>query len=388
MREGIHHPSGKPIDWKKYAAVSITVAAVLLAFWIGMRYGIGIVMPFLFAWILSLLLVPIAERIAQKTHLPKKLCVVVLLLFSIGLLAFAVSFGLMRLIREIEELFRFLGENGEYVENGLRQVIELFTKIGERIPFLSALEEIEGFENMAGNVETLVGDFLRETVSSISARIPTAILSVIFATPSVLLFLLMFLISAFYFCLDGDRIHEGIKSFLPQTLAVRFSGLRRRAAALLFRYLRVYLLIFLITFVELLIGLSILGRNYSFLMALLISALDILPVFGVGTVLIPWAALLFFAKDYFGAIGLLILWGVVTVVRQIVEPHLFGESFGIHPLFALAAIYAGLKLFGFVGILLGPAIAVFLKLVFSEARGKGDGENSEISAEKHGSVRF
>ena len=136
-------------------------------------------------------------------------------------------------------------------------------------------------------------------------------------------------------------------------------------------YLRVYFLLFLMTFTELLIGFMILGRSYAFLLALFISAMDILPVLGVGTVLLPWAAFLFLAKDFHGAIGLLILWGVITVVRQVLEPRLIGESFGMHPLVALIALYAGLRLFGFAGLILGPAVAVFLRLLLQEYRGGG-----------------
>ena len=124
------------------------------------------------------------------------------------------------------------------------------------------------------------------------------------------------------------------------------------------RYFNAYLILMLITFVELLIGLLILRVKYAFLVALCVSVLDILPVFGAGTVLLPWAAISFFYDDPRLALGLAILYGIMIIIRQIIEPYVVGTSIGVHPAGTLFSMYLGLKLFGFVGMLAGPAVAV------------------------------
>lgn len=359
----------RTIDWKKYAAITVSVSAALFALWILMKYGVHVLLPFLLSWVLSLLIAPLAEALSRVTRIPKKLCAVLLLLLSLALLVGVIIFSLNRLFREIEGLFRFWTSDPEHLGKIIQQMVEYISEIGDKIPFLSALDGVEGLETIVGDMGTLVSDFVKNTVSEVTSRIPTLVGRAIAGTPSALLFLLVFLISSFYFCVDGDRIASGVHAFLPRAIARRTVGLRRRLSSLLYRYLRVYFLLFLLTFTELLIGFMLLGRNYAFLLALLISALDILPVFGVGSVLLPWAGVLFLVRDFQGAIGLLILWGIITVVRQIVEPRLIGESLGMHPLVALVSLYAGLKLFGFIGILVGPAVAVFLKLAASEVRG-------------------
>lgn len=360
----------RAIDWKKYAAVTVSVSAALFAFWILLKYGVRILMPFLLAWVLSLLVTPPAEALAKKTGIPKKLSALILLVLSLALLVFVIFFALNRLFREIEGLISFLAEDPERLGHAIQQIVEYFSNFGGNSPFLSILEGVEGLEAIVGDMGTLVTDFVKDTVTGITSKLPTLVGRIISGTPEALLFLLVFLVSSVYFCMDGDRIYGGIQAILPNALKKRTVGLRRRMTSLLYRYLRVYLLLFLITFTELIIGLMILGREYAFLLALVISALDVLPLLGVGTVLFPWAGVLFLMKDFHGAIGLLILWGVITVVRQIVEPRLIGESFGMHPLVALVALYAGLKLFGFIGLLIGPALAVFLKLAVTEIRGE------------------
>ncbi len=361
------------IDWKKYAAIAVFASAGLLAVWIFLKHGVHVLLPFLLAWVLSLLVLPPAERLAKRTRVPKKLCAALLLLLSLGVLVWVVFLSLNRLLREIEELLGFLGEDPAVIEGKIQQTVEFISDFVARIPILSVLDGMEGESPFGVDVGTLVGEFFRNAVSELTARIPPLVGRVVAGVPQALLFLLVFLISSFYFALDGDRIAEGVCSALPKGIAAHTGGLRKKASALLYRYLRVYLVLFLLTFTELLVGLTLLGRGYAFLLALVISALDILPLLGVGSVLLPWAGYLFLIRDFRTAIGLLVLWGVITVVRQIVEPRLIGESFGIHPLLALVSLYAGLKLFGFVGILVAPAVTVFVRLAVSETRKKREG---------------
>ena len=104
--------------------------------------------------------------------------------------------------------------------------------------------------------------------------------------------------------------------------------------------------------------------SYSFLLALVISFVDILPVLGVGSVLVPWAVFSFVSGRWNFGIGLLIIYGCVTVVRQIAEPKIVGGSIGLHPLATLVSMYAGLKLLGVTGLLIGPVTAIIVKSLF------------------------
>ena len=131
--------------------------------------------------------------------------------------------------------------------------------------------------------------------------------------------------------------------------------------------IRAYGLIMCVTFLEMVLGLSILKlfgiyeNGYIFAIALITAVIDIVPVLGTGTVLIPWAIWMFFSGDV--AMGLLVIYGVITVVRQIVEPKLVASQLGLPAFVTLMAMYIGSQLFGFVGLFLLPMTVMLLKVL-------------------------
>lgn len=135
---------------------------------------------------------------------------------------------------------------------------------------------------------------------------------------------------------------------------------------------KAYALIMLVTFTEVFIGLSIfkmLGlfqSNYIALIAVVTSIVDIIPVLGTGTIVLPWAAYSLIIGDYGMAIALLILYAAVTVIRQIVEPKLVAGQLGLPPFVTLIAMYLGLKIFGVLGVFALPIIIIMLKLLNDE----------------------
>lgn len=136
--------------------------------------------------------------------------------------------------------------------------------------------------------------------------------------------------------------------------------------------LRAYGIIMFITFCELFLGLSILNligvmnNGYVFMIAIAIAVFDILPVAGSGGILIPWAVVSLILGSYPKAIGLIVIYVVITVIRQYIEPKIVGSSLGVHPIVTLAGLYFGLKLFGFMGMFIIPLTVMTLK-AFNDA---------------------
>jgi predicted PurR-regulated permease PerM len=129
------------------------------------------------------------------------------------------------------------------------------------------------------------------------------------------------------------------------------------------QYGRSYVLILGITFAELTLGLLILGVKRFVLIALLIAILDIFPVLGTGTVLIPWAVIALIQGSIGRGIGLLVLYAVITVIRQVIEPRIVGKHVGLHPLITLICMFVGTSLFGWIGLFGLPILmAILLEL--------------------------
>ena len=131
--------------------------------------------------------------------------------------------------------------------------------------------------------------------------------------------------------------------------------------------IRAQLTLTAITFCELFIGFSILRVNYAFLFALLTAVFDALPILGVGGILLPWALYSLLSGNYLYAVGLLVIYGVIFIVRQFLEPRIIGTQIGLPPIVTLMSIYVGLRIFGVFGALLFPIIVITLK--YSQEKG-------------------
>jgi len=208
-------------------------------------------------------------------------------------------------------------------------------------------------------------DSLKNLITEQSSKIASGITSIlgtlVLKTPSFLLTLLISIIASFIIAGDYRRISlflwnqfpERVKKFLPEVRNIMFNSV--------YKLVKAYLIIMLITFSELALGLTILGEKYALAIAAITALIDILPVLGSGSILIPWAVLSLINGQYPLAIGLGVLYAIILVVRQIIEPRVVGHSIGLHPLVTLMALYVGFKLFSVVGMFGLPVLLIILK---------------------------
>ena len=240
---------------------------------------------------------------------------------------------------------------------------EFTTTMAERFPMIAQL-----FENRL--VSSLVTDGLISFAGRISSAIPGYITGVLGRVPNILLFAGVLLISNYYFSVNYHEINRWFYSKFSEKTGTKIRNARKNFASATKRYLRSAAILFSMTFAQLLAGFLFFRINHAILLAFLISIVDILPVLGVGTVLLPWILVLFIFGNYYTAVGLLILYVVVTIVRQVSEPKIIGKQMGLHPLVTLMVIYAGFKLFGIAGVFLGPIFAFLVVAIIKEHKGE------------------
>ena len=333
-------------DANALAAKLFCIGFFALVIYLVFKYVMAVLLPFALSYVVSLIITPLAQKAAEKTKMPKRLCAAVFVSVAIALIVALVSFGVSRLMEEARELI----SGGESGFSGVASLISTAKRPFEFIFNKLGIEGTSTFEKIAGSFEgkmfEITSGFVADTLSSAVSK-----------APSIFIGIAVTVVSTYYFCTDGASLREGIKKALPQKYRDNVARTASLGVLAIKKYAKAYLLLMLITFVEVFVGLSVLKVKYSFLLALLISAVDILPVLGVGSILIPWAVALFFTGNTSLGLGLVILYGIVTVIRQIVEPHVVGNTIGLHPLVALFSTYAGLRLFGIFGMIAGPAIA-------------------------------
>ena len=348
------------IDYRKWAYITVCIFGALAFAFIFFKFLIPIALPFLISWAIAFPVRQAAHFLHRKTKIPVRVASLILTaLFIVGI--FLLLFLLARqLISELGSLFAYLTQNPDMLSDMMSDVKGFLCSIVERLPFDTDSDSV------FLRVEEYLESFMSESVSALVAYLPRLIGSIAIGLPSIIFFILVTTISAFYFCLDLTTINNSVLSVFPQKIRVAVSSFKRGVFKTALRYIRAYLTLMLIIFAMLLIGFLILGVEYSLLLAVIFALVDVLPVLGVGILIIPWAIFCLITGKIPLGIGLLILYAVVTVVRQYAEPRVIGKHFGIHPRLTLVAMYAGVQLFGFVGMILGPVGVVFLKGVLKK----------------------
>ena len=332
--------------WERRASIIFCVGAVVLCGWFIFKYLLWAVLPFIIGWLVALLVTPISKWISCKTKLPRKLCAAVVVVAVIAGLVTLTMLLVDRLVYELSRLLDVLKSTGISLD-----MDSMVGKIVDRFPVLGKIFD--------GKREQLT-DMLVQVISSSLARlgklVPTTVFSVVARLPSIILSLMVTILSCFYFSLDLDAIHAAVSVLLPERWREGWDGAKQKFFGVVAKWVRAYFILFLITFAALLIGFMILRVDYALLMALIGALVDVLPVVGVGLIFVPWGIFSLISGNVFLGAGLFIMYGVISVLRQIVEPHIVGGSIGVHPLLTLMAMYVGFRIFGIAGMIILPGV--------------------------------
>ncbi len=348
------------------AAFLISLFLTLLLLSLFFKYLFPPLLPFLIAFCIGTPIYKLSFILKQKVGIPHRLSALLLILLFVSALSSLVFICANRLFAETEELIAWLKNNSSSVTATFENVFSYIEDISSKIPFAEEIEKIEGLENFRQTVNEKFSELISELISTLTSSIPNKILVILKNTPKLFAATVVTLISCFYFAVDYGRIKEGLLHLLSSEKQKKVTHIISTLSSVLKRYIKAYLLIMLITFAQAFAGLIILGKKYAFIISALIAAVDILPVFGAGTVLIPWGIFSLLDGDIRGGSGLLILYGVITIVRQIIEPKIVGESLGLHPLATLVAMFAGLSVFGIIGMLLSPFVLICAKELYTK----------------------
>ena len=198
----------------------------------------------------------------------------------------------------------------------------------------------------------------------ISARLTQAIGRFIASMPEIVVTAIVILLSLFYFSKDYHKISGALTRALPSSLQERLPRLKKDIVFVISGYVRSYTLIILVAFAQVFAGLLILNVEGAFAIAIICAFVDALPILGVGVVLVPWSIVSFVIGNQRLGIGLLILFTIIYIVRQIIEPRIVSSQMNVHPLVAIISMYAGLKIAGVGGMIVAPFLAFGAKTVY------------------------
>lgn len=335
-----------------YFGLMVVIVFVLL------KYAVPLLAPFLIGFAIAYLLKRPIRFVSTRLKANRKLVAILMVLVfycTIGLLIVLLS------IKAFTAAGDFLQRLPSFYTFRVEPVLmNIFDGIEQSVLSMD--------EALVASLENLWGEFvnsLGQIVSSLSGRAITALSSMAGSLPGLFVKLLMMIISTFFIALDYDRIASFFVRQLSENGRTIFWEIKDYVTGTLFVCIRSYAIIMSITFVELSIGLSIIGIENAVMIALLIAVFDILPVLGTGGIMIPWAVITAVQGEYKLAIALFAVYIVVTIIRNIIEPKIVGSQLGLHPVATLASLFVGAQLFGAVG-LFGFPIGLSLLRYLSE----------------------
>ena len=334
----------------------IALFAVLLH--VFLNYVLDWVWPFLIAAAIGMLVQPIIRFLNKKLKFPNKLAaaiVVILIYFVVGYAVFSI---LYKIIAELTALASSVPAFIQQLNLNLGTIEESVKELIAQLPFRDAESWFEPlWTNLTGSLINAITNFS----SGLLSNLPALAVKLVQFFPSLLLALVIMIVATVYFSSDHNRIWGFFKFQFSDGVKAKLRSVKEHFMETIIRYLRAYILILFITAVELYLGLTLIGQKYALILAIAIALIDVLPVLGTGTVLIPWGVILLFTDSIGKGVAILLLYVFVTVVRQILEPKIIGEYIGLYPLVTLVAMYVGLQAFGIVGMFVFPITIIILK---------------------------
>lgn len=342
----------------------IIVIVSVSGFTIAAFYLSTLIFPFLIAWLIALIMNPFVNFLQYSARLPRGLAV---LLVLCGILCI-ITGTITLLIAELFAITEYLSKHAPQQLQEILSTIEhvfittLFPKIQQLIDQLIGLENREHntittqLNDILTNLLGRAGLFMQTALSKITgflSWLPKAFTSIIFM-----------IIATFLISKDWYRIKQLFGRFLPDRFKQRGLKIFYDLRAALFGYIRAQFIIIFISTMIVFSGLLILKVQYPFTSALMIGIVDLIPFLGTGIVFIPWIIYEWLIHNHPMAIGLFVLYVVVIVTRQFIEPKIVSTNIGMNPLATLLSIFIGWKLLGFLGIILAPALFVLIQAIY------------------------
>ncbi len=320
----------------------VTVLVILIL--VSAKFLLSYLLPFVLAGIIAFLMQRPAEFLQRKLKFKKNITaafLAVLVYLAVGFLSvFLIYRSSLFLMDLTEKLPYFFEKAGNLID-----------ALNDR--FSDILPENEGF-----NLDSFWQSIFNKATVTVTDVLSSSITALAKNTPSFFISSIVALVASCYIAKDFDRLVKFSRELFGKKVSENIAKIKNILIESVFKLIKGYVILSSLTFLEVFIGLLILRVKYAFFIALLTAIVDVMPVLGTGTVLIPWAVLAAVFGNVSLGIGIGILYIIVILLRNFLEPKVIGAQMGINPLFTLITMFVGLRLFGVVGLFAFPIIFI------------------------------
>ncbi|MBQ7841417.1 MAG: sporulation integral membrane protein YtvI [Lachnospiraceae bacterium] len=341
--------------YRKYLKVILnilTAIVILLLTVFLLPKVLGFFLPFVIGWIISMIANPLVRFLDEKIRIRRKAGSAIVIVAAIALVIGGGYWGISLLVREISGFVSELPELWNSMQSD-------FSHAGKQ------LETIAGYfpapvQNQVTALVNALGSFASGIANNLSSPTVSAVGTFAKNIPSVFIGIIMMLLSAYFFIAEREEIFANLHKYIPEGLHRKGRILYDSLIGAVGGYFKAQFKIEIWMYVLLLIGFLILKIKHAALISFGIALLDFFPVFGTGTVLLPWAVIKILGGNYKMAIGLLIIWGFGQLARQLIQPKVVGDSVGVPALPTLFLLYIGYKLGGVGGMIIAVPVGLII----------------------------
>lgn len=325
-------------------------------------YVTPLLIPFIIGLAIAIVLEPFVGMLETRTGLPRWLASGFTIMIFFLLFLLTIAFFVIEATVELMQLSQVLPEhmNGLllFVTNLLpeERIMDFFERVQNWYDGLSP-----GYQNQVeGNLKGWFNN-AGEIALRIMQNVINFLIHIVMSLPNIITILIVSIISSFLISKDYKQLVHYVRSWIPQPVQTSIGRIYFDLRKALSGFLKAQLTLVTITSMIVILGLNLMNMDYAITIGILVGLIDLLPYLGTGIIFLPWILYLYFTKQFGLVISLSILYGVVIIVRQILEPKILSKHVGINPLAALISIFVGLKLFGFLGMFFGPLMVVLLQ---------------------------
>ncbi len=390
-------------EFRRKKIINIVYYAIVLGLtYLFLKYCFSMFLPFMVAFFIAIIVQRPTNFLTRKTKIKKGITATILVLLVYLIVVALISLIGVKLVDGIKSLIAFiqgkLTDIPTLIENiknwSLNTIRFLPDSLEARaaksmVPFFDALKEKSATE-IAGFIMDKASNGEKFSLSSLSTPL-SGLWSTAKQIPSAFVAVMITIVSSCFMAVDYDRLVKFIKGQISPENEKKLSATKRIVFKSLGKLIKSYILIICITGIEIFIGLNFLTLigiykdGNIIALSLIIAVLDILPVIGTGTFMVPWAIYSLITGKLGLAIGLFVVYAIIYIVRQIIEPKIVGGTVDLPPFVTLMGMYIGSQLFGVIGIFLVPILIIIIKLLNDEGIihiwKKSDAFNDEVSSD-------
>lgn len=324
---------------------AVYILLILAALWLGIRYVLPVMLPFLMGTLLALAAEPAVSFGVRRLHLPRPLAAGLGVTFSMVLLAGILTVAGAAAVRQLGVLAGKLPDLTAQAQNLQDWMISAADNAPEGIRTLAQRTVLEVFDGSTAMMKQVV------------AKVPSILTSVVSGVGSSVLGVGTGILAAFFISARLPHLRESIRQRLPKSWYEKYLPSIRRVRHNLGGWIKAQGKLALVTWGIVTVGFWVLGISYAPGLAALVALVDAIPVLGTGTVLIPWSAVCLLQGNTIRCVGLLCVYAAAAITRTVLEPRMVGKQLGLDPLMTLVALYIGYRLCGIPGLLLAPILA-------------------------------